>query len=107
MIDDNRYLIPANANRGKLILGYFRPLDLVIFLIGVISSFSLLVIFQYAIDNVWIALGCASPGLLSLFLVMPIPNYHNTLVVLQELFRFLTIDKEFKWEGWCFKNGKE
>lgn len=107
MIDDNRYLIPANANRGKLILGYFRPFDLVLFLVGVITSFTLLLVFQYQINNVWVALGCAAPGLISLFLVMPIPNYHNTLIVLQELFRFLTIDKEFKWEGWCFENGKE
>ena len=104
---DDRYLIPANANRGRLLFGYFRSFDLVLFLIGIGVSFILLIVFQNQMENVWVAIGCATPGLLCTFLVIPIPNYHNVLVVLQEAYRFLTTNQVYGWKGWCFKNGKE
>lgn len=103
----NEYLIPANANRGKLLFGYFRTVDLIIFLVGVGASLFLLLAFQSLIDNLWIALACATPGLLCTFLVIPIPNYHNILIALQEAYRFLTTNQKYEWKGWCFRSGKE
>ena len=102
-----QYLIPANANRGRLIFGYFRPVDFWIFAIGVGFSLFLLLMFQNAVDNLWIALACATPGLICTFLVIPIPNYHNILIALQEAYRFLTTEQCYKWKGWCFRSGKE
>ena len=47
----NGYLIPANANRGKLIFGFFRPVDLIVFGIGVATTFILILIFQIDMYN--------------------------------------------------------
>lgn len=103
----NDYLIPANANRGKLIFGYFRPIDLGIFCVGIGFSILLMLMFQNAIDDIWIALACASPGLICTFLVIPIPNYHNILIALQEAYRFISTNQSYEWKGWCFRSGKE
>ena len=104
---DDRFLIPANANRGRLIFGYFRTFDFVLFSIGLSISFILLVIYQNDLAEIWIAIGCSAPALICIFLVVPIPNYHNILVVLQEAYRFLTTNQVYEWKGWCYKNGKE
>jgi hypothetical protein len=104
-VDDN-YLIPANANRGKLILGYFRYIDLIIFLIGVGISFILLLIFQNEMDNTWIAVATLIPAGISTLLVLPIPYQHNVLVILQAIYNFYFVNQQkYKWRGWCFKYG--
>ena len=104
-MDDN-YLIPANANRGKLILGYFRPIDLIIFLIGVFTSFILLLIFQNQMSNTIIAIGTLLPAGICTLLVLPIPYQHNVLVILQAMYNFYFVNQQrYKWRGWCFKYG--
>ena len=104
-MDDN-YLIPANANRGKLILGYFRPIDALIFGIGVGISFILLLIFQNNMDNTWLALATLIPAGIGTLLVLPIPYQHNVLVVLQAIYNFYFVNQQkYKWRGWCFKYG--
>ena len=104
---DDRYLIPANANRGKLILGYFRPVDLVIFLIGVFISFVLLIIFQDQMHNTWIAVATLIPAGICTLLVLPIPYQHNVLVLLQAIYNYYFVNQQsYKWRGWCFKYGE-
>jgi len=100
----NNYLIPANANRGKLLLGYFRPVDLTILGIGFLASFILLI----AVDltSTLIAALTIVPVGVAGILVFPIPHYHNVLVVLQEIFRFLNNRQKYIWKGWCYKNGE-
>ena len=35
---NNKYLIPANTKRSMLIFGLFKPIDLIIFLVGVVAT---------------------------------------------------------------------
>jgi len=104
---DGNYLIPANANRGRLILGYFRPIDLIIFLIGVVTSFILLLIFQDQMSDTWIAVSTLLPAGICTLLVVPIPYQHNVLVILQAIYNFYFVNQQrYIWRGWCFKNGE-
>ena len=93
----NGYLIPANANRGKLIFGFFRPVDLIVFGIGVATTFILLLIFQNDMST-----------LITGFLVLPVPNQHNIMVVIANIYNFFFVDRRrYVWKGWCCLDGKE
>lgn len=105
---NNEYLIPANANRGRLILGYFRPIDLIIFIVGLSISLFLLLIFQNYMDNTFVAIILLLPVLISLFLVLPIPYQHNILVLLGAIYNFYFVNRQrYVWKGWCNKYGEE
>lgn len=105
---DNRYLIPANANRGRLLFGYFRPVDLVIFLVGLLISLFLLIIFQEYAGNIVIAILLVLPALISIALVMPIPNQHNLLVLLVAIYKYYFVNRQtFIWKGWCSSYGEK
>ena len=102
---NNNYLIPANANRGKLIFGYFRWIDLIIFGVGFVVSFILLMVLNIATTSQ--AVIALLPVAITGFLVIPIPYYHNVLVTIQELIRFLNSRQRYIWKGWCYKNGED
>ena len=96
----NGYLIPANSKKGTLILNLFREIDLIILGIGVgISLFSLMFI---DIGNLFIVILCLLPALIAIFLVIPIPNYHNVLCAIQSILDFYTNRRKYVWRGWCF-----
>lgn len=99
------FLIPANANRGKLLFGYFRPIDLIIFGIGFVISF-LLLMFLDLTSTLMAVLALLPVGITGM-LVFPIPYYHNTLIVIQELIRFLNNRQRYIWKGWCYKDGEK
>lgn len=102
----NDYLIPANANRGKLIFGYFRPIDLGIFAFGLVTSFILLAIFQDAASNTIITILLMLPALICILLVLPIPYQHNVLVLLQAIYNFYFVNRQqYIWRGWCGSYG--
>ncbi len=102
------YLIPANANRGKLIMGFFRPIDFVIFGIGAVTTFILLLIFQNEMSNTLVAVAVMIPIAISAFLVLPIPNQHNVLVLLTAIYKFYFVNRQrFIWRGWCEKYGDD
>lgn len=104
----NEYLIPANANRGRLILGYFRPVDLVIFIIGLAITFILFLMFQDYADNTVITILLLLPALIALFLVLPIPYQHNVLVLLTAIYKFYFVNRQrYLWRGWCTKYGED
>ncbi len=104
----NGYLIPANANRGKLIFGFFRKIDLIVFGSGVIATFIMLLTFQNALSNIWIAILILAPALVTGLLVLPVPNQHNVMVVLGEIYKFYFVNRnKFVWKGWCVLNGEE
>ncbi len=98
----NNFLIPANTKKSMLILGIFTTLDLIIFGVGVGVSILLLLI--VAPSTLLTACIDLAPGLICGFLVLPVPNYHNMRVVIQEIYRFYTSRQKFIWKGWCVKD---
>ena len=101
----DQYLIPANTKRGQLILGWFRPFDLALFSSGVLISLLLLAFLQF--DDVISVIIGLSPALITGFLVMPVPNYHNMLHIIVEAYEFLTNRQKYEWKGWCYKSGNK
>ena len=99
------YLIPANTKRGQLILGLFRPFDLILFVSGVLVTVILLAIMPLSstIETIFVL----APGGICAVLVTPIPNYHNVLNIIIELYTYLTSVQKYKWRGWCYENGKD
>ena len=98
---NNQFLIPANTKRGQLILSIFRPIDLGIFLTGVIITFLALYILSANHVSGWWNILAAFPGLIATGLVVPIPNYHNVMVCIGEIINFYTNNRNYKWRGWC------
>lgn len=96
------FLIPANAKTGKLIFGVFRRFDLILFVSGIIVSLLLLLI--VGPNSIVSAIICLLPVGICSLLVVPVPNYHNILVVLTELILFYYERRNYKWEGWCYKD---
>ena len=100
----NNYLIPANTKRGQLILGIFRPFDLALFGSGVFITMILLAFCPLTSTAVTILVLC--PALICAFLGLPVPYYHNMIVVISEAYWFLTNRQTYRWKGWCYRNGK-
>lgn len=99
------YLIPANTKNGRLILGIFRPFDLILFSVGVFVTILLLVILPQ--EDVKVSILSLTPAIVCAFLVMPIPYYHNMLTIIIELYEFVTTRQTYRWRGWCYKVGKK
>lgn len=101
----NNYLIPANTKKSKLILGFFTPIDLIIFGSGCTLTILMLVIFQGM--NFTTALIVLLPALISGFLVIPVPNYHNVLQLITNIVTYILGRKRYYWKGWCIPHGEE
>ena len=99
---ENGYLVPANTKKSMLILGMLRPLDLGILIVGIVISVIMLLIFNSS-GTLLMIISCI-PMVIGLILVLPIPNYHNTLVALQSIFRFYNERRNYIWKGWCVYN---
>ena len=99
----NNYLIPANTKRGKLIFGWFRPFDLYLFGGGILTTIVLLAFMP--LSSTMMTILILSPACITGFLVMPVPNYHNMMVIIQEGYQFLTNRQKYRWKGWCWKSG--
>ncbi len=99
------YLIPSNTKKGALIFSLFRPIDLIIFGSGIGLTIMLLLIFSA--DGTVSTLLLLIPLVVSGILIAPIPNYHNVLVVLQEIIEFLSTRQRMVWKGWCAQEDGE
>ena len=95
------FIIPANPKSGKLIFNIFRPFDLILSSVGLVVS--VILILSITPNTLIGTIACLTPGLVCAFLVIPIPNYHNVLVVIQETIRFFANRRNYKWEGWSVK----
>ncbi len=105
---ENNYLIPANANRGKLIMGFFRPIDFIIFGVGAGTTLLLLLLFQSYMTNIAVAILTMLPALITGFLVIPVPYQHNVLVFLTNFYNFYFVNRNrYYWKGWCNEYGEE
>lgn len=103
----NSYLIPANTKSGKLILGMFKPFDLILFGVGV--GITLILLVSLPLESPIVMGIVMVPALVSGFLIVPVPNYHNMLNVIAELIEFYTTQRNYKWKGWCasYENRKK
>ena len=103
----NGFLVPANCKKGTLILNMFRPFDMIMF--GVGAGVSLLLLMMMPSDNTAGVIISLLPVVVTGFLVIPIPNYHNVLCAIQSIIRFFGERRNYVWKGWCFyeKFGKE
>lgn len=94
------YLVPANTKKANLILGFMRPIDLGIAASGIIATIAILLIIGTGDNTLLVLLACL-PAILGAILILPIPNYHNTLVALQSIFRYYNERRNYIWKGWC------
>lgn len=102
---NNNFLIPANSKKSMLIFGLFNKVDLIMFGSGLVLTIILLLVLP--IEIFWVAIIAIAPGLITGFLVLPVPNYHNMLTVIISAINFLTGRREFIWKGWCYPHGEE
>jgi len=100
-VDDN-YLIPANSKKSMLILGFFTMTDLIIFGSGVGLSLLLLIMAHNAGLKILILI--LIPGLVSTFLVLPVPYYHNMLQLIKNVWSFIFKRRRYYWKGWCIRD---
>lgn len=104
----NNYLIPANASRGRLILGYFRGIDLAIFGSGAGLTMLLLLLFQGMMDDLMVTIVVLLPVAITGFLVLPVPHQHNVLVLLTNIYKFFFVNRQrYYWRGWCSQYGEK
>ena len=98
-------LIPANTKKSMLIFGMFNTFpDLIILGGGIGISIVLLLIFSDY--STWALILSCFPMMIGLFLVIPIPNYHNTLCVIESVLSFYNNRRKFIWKGWCIYDDK-
>ena len=94
------YIIPANSKKSQLIFNVFRPIDL----FGILLPGALLTVvflFVFPGDSISAIIIKLAPVSLALFLVMPIPFYHNVLVSLREVYIYFSSQRRYYWRGWC------
>ena len=96
------FLIPANSKKSLLILGVFDLFDLILFVSGI--GISILLLLLISPSSLFGAFIDASPALVCGFLVMPIPNYRNTRILIKEVYGFYTRREKFIWKGWCVRD---
>ena len=97
----NDYLIPANSKKGQLLFGVFRPIDLGVLISG--AFVTLLLLFIIKGDEIPTIVVKLLPLTICVLLVVPVPYYHNVLVLIQEAVIFIMEPKQFSWRGWCAK----
>lgn len=95
---NNNYLIPANTKKSQLILGFFTPLDLILFGSGCFLTVFMLMILQNATFGQLIII--VMPALITGFLVMPVVHYHNVLQLITNIITFYTGRRRYYWKGW-------
>lgn len=97
-----RFLIPANSKKSMLIFGVFTTFDLILFASGIgVTIILLLIISPNTLVTAVIDL---LPAVICGFLVLPVPNYHNIRIIIQEAYKFFTSRQKFIWKGWCVKD---
>lgn len=101
---NNTYLIPANSKKSLMIFGLFYPFDLILFGTGIGITLILLMILP--LESITMSIIAIAPGLVTGLLVFPVPNYHNLLTVIIEVWLFLTTRQKYVWKGWCVKENE-
>ena len=95
------FLVPANSKKQGLIFGFFNKVDLIIFIVGTVTSFVLLMILP--VVELWAVIVTLLPILTAGALIFPIPNYHNTRTFLSEMLKYYKNRRKYVWRGWCYR----
>lgn len=105
---NGQFLIPANSKKSELILGLFTKVDLILLLTGLGLTAILVVALQGELNTLGAIIGVLLPALIAIFLVFPIPNYHNVMQVIINMYSFFFVRQRiYKWRGWCFRNERK
>lgn len=102
---NNNYLIPANSKKSQLILGFFTPVDLILFGSGCGLTILLLMLVRDA--NLTEMIIILLPALVTGFLVTPVLYYHNVLQFIINIVSFIFNTRRYYWRGWCVKYDSE
>ncbi len=102
---NNNYLIPANSKKSQLILGFFTPLDLILFGSGCGLTLLLLMLIRNA--DVGIMILILMPAVITGFLVTPVLYYHNVLQFIVNVVNYVVSTKRYYWRGWCVRYESE
>lgn len=102
---NDEYLIPANSKRSMLILGMFNSTDLII--VGTGFTITLILLFVIKANTLFGIISIILPMLISATLVLPLPNQHNVRTFIKNIYLYLTEQKEYRWKGWCIRNGED
>ncbi len=96
----NSSLVPANTKKSTLILGMFRMVpDVVIVATGTVMTVVLLAFLSN--NGVTALILSLIPMFIGVLLVLPIPQYHNTLCAIQSILGFYQGRRKYVWRGWC------
>ena len=102
---NDRYLIPANSKRSMLILGLFTPIDLAIFGVGAVLSLGMLL--GLSANTMKDMLIILTPALISIVMILPVPNHHNVWQLTANVYRFFSSRRTYFWKGWCMTGVEE
>lgn len=100
----DEYIMPANAKKSGLILGLFNAIDLIFLGVGMTVTAALLLLFKDS--GLLLMLLAVLPGIISALLVFPIPNYHNVMQFIVNVFTFFSGRRKYEWKGWVRTNEK-
>ena len=98
-------MIPANSKKSQLIFSAFTVPDLILFGAGI--GLSLILLFVLPITELMFSVIALIPALITGFLVIPVPNYHNMGTILKTIIVFYTSRQKFIWKGWGLRDGSE
>ena len=104
---NNTYLIPANSKKGMLKLNLFTNVDLVILGVGVGLTVLLIIALQAMLTSLGGIFLVLLPAIIAVFLVFPIPNYHNVLQLIINIITFFSEQRVYKWKGWCYRTERK
>lgn len=99
---NNMYLIPANSKSGQLIFNFMRPIDLVIFLVGV--AMTIILFLAVSATNLLATIIKLTPISIGGLLIVPVAYYHNVLEFIRDIIKFLSSRRTYFWKGWCVRN---
>lgn len=102
---NNKYLIPANTKRSMLIFGLFKPIDVIIFLVGVVATIFLVA--ALGTDTPSQVLVGLAPLIVCSLMVSPIPNHRNVWTFTVNVYTYFTSQRKYRWRGWCMLHGEE
>ncbi len=102
---NGNYLIPANSKKSMLKFGLFNTVDLIILGIGLgVTIFTALI---FPLRSTLITAFAVLPAMIAVFLVFPIPNYHNVRTFIGSMIKFFSKNNKYVWKGWCVRDGED